>query len=136
MIAKSRVDMRTPEASKGARCYHRWRIGKCKVEMGAEIEVSSPGVLSGFHERSLAKLKKSVDHSSLDVDLLIVRDGISEEAISMLSDSGITTYRRFERGDLEILSRITGARILRDPVRASGEDLGVFTSGKESQLQV
>ncbi len=136
MIAKSRVDMGTPEASGGGTiAIIDGGLENAKLEMEAEIEVSSPGVLRGFHERSLAKLKKSVDHlSSLDVDLLIVRDGISEEAISMLSDSGITTYRRFERGDLEILSRITGARIIRDPARASGEDLGVFTSRKEESI--
>ena len=104
MIAKSRVDMGTPEASRGGTiAIIDGGLENAKLEMEAEIEVSSPGVLRGFHERSLANLKKSVDHiSSLGVDLLIVRDGISEEAISMLSDSGITAYRRFERGDLEI----------------------------------
>ena len=136
MIAKSRVDMGTPEASGGGTiAIIDGGLENAKLEMEAEIEVSSPGVLRGFHERSLAKLKNSVDHlSSLGVNLLIIRDGASEDAISMLSDSGITTYRRFERGDLEILSRITGARIIRDPARASMEDLGIFTGRKEESI--
>ena len=63
MIAKSRVDMGTPEASGGGTiAIIDGGLENAKLEMEAEIEVSSPGVLRGFHERALAKLKKSVDH--------------------------------------------------------------------------
>ena len=73
-------------------------LENAKLEMDAEIEVSSPGVLRGFHDRSLDKLREEIGHlSSLGVDLLIVKDGISDDAISMLSEAGITSYRRFER---------------------------------------
>jgi len=136
MIAKTRVDMGTPRSSgEGTIAIIDGGLENAKLEMEAEIEVSSPGVLRDFHERSIANLRKSVDHlSSLGVDLLIVRDGVSDEAVPMLSDKGITSYRRFERIDLEILSRITGARIIRDPLRISEEDLGTFTNREEESI--
>ena len=62
----------------------------------------------------LDKLREEISHlSSLGVDLLIVKDGISDDAISMLSEAGITSYRRFEREDLERLSKITGTSMVR-----------------------
>ena len=83
MIAKSRVDISTPSSSDGGIiAIIDGGLENAKLEMDAEIEVSSPGVLRGFHDRSLDKLREDVGHlSSLGVDLLIVRDGISDEAI-------------------------------------------------------
>ena len=136
MIAKTRVDIGTPESSMGGSvAIIDGGLENAKLEMEAEIEVNSLGVLKGFHERSIANLKRSIDHiSSLGVTLLIVREGISDEAVSIISDSGITAYRRFERSDLELLSKITGARIIRDPLRISEEDLGVFTNRREQPI--
>ena len=103
--------------------------------MDAEIEVSSPGVLKGFHDRSLDKLREEISHlSSLGVDLLIVKDGISDDAISMLSEAGITSYRRFEREALERLSKITGTSMVRRAARISQDDLGRFTGRREETV--
>tara|TARA_B100001173_G_scaffold312332_1_gene333011 strand:+ start:1479 stop:3092 length:1614 start_codon:yes stop_codon:yes gene_type:complete len=133
VIAKTRVDISTPISSEGGLiAIIDGGLENAKLEMDAEIEVSSPGILKGFHDRSIAKLRKCVDRlSSLGVDLLIVREGISDEAIPMLTEAGITCYRRFERDDLERLSKITGTRMIRDPNRISERDLGAFTGRSE-----
>ena len=49
----------------------------------------------------------------------------------MLTDAGITCYRRYDREDLELLSRITGAAMVRDARRVRAEDLGTYTSRSE-----
>ena len=136
MIAKTRVDISTPPSSEGGIiAIIDGGLENVKLEMDAEIEVSSPGVLKGFHDRSLDKLREEVSHlSSLGVDLLIVRDGISDDAISMLSEAGITSYRRFEREDLERLSKITGTSMVRRAARISQDDLGRFTGRREETV--
>ena len=63
--------------------------------------------------------------ASMDVALLIVRDGIDESASTMVTDAGISAYRRFEREDLEMLSRMTGASMARDSSRLKSEDVGI-----------
>ena len=136
MIAKTRVDISTPSSSDGGIiAILDGGLENAKLEMDAEIEVSSPGVLKGFHDRSLDKLREEISHlSSLGVDLLIVREGISDDAIPMLTEAGITSYRRFEREDLERLSKITGTRMVRRPIRISEDDLGRFTSRREETV--
>ena len=136
MIPKTRVDISTPSSSEGGIiAIIDGGLENVKLEMDAEIEVSSPGVLKGFHDRSLAKLREEVDHlSSLGVELLIVREGISDDAVSMLNEAGITSYRRFEREDLERLSKITGTRMVRRPIRISEDDLGRFTGRREETV--
>ncbi len=136
MIAKTRVDISTPSSSDGGIiAIIDGGLENVKLEMDAEIEVSSPGVLKGFHDRSIDKLREEVDHlSSLGVNLLIVKDGISDDAISMLSEAGITSYRRFEREDLERLSKITGSSMVRRATRVSEDDLGRFTCRREETV--
>ena len=136
MIAKTRVDISTPPSSEGGIiAIIDGGLENVKLEMDAEIEVSSPGVLKGFHDRSLDKLREEISHlSSLGVDLLIVKDGISDDAISMLSEAGITSYRRFEREDLERLSKITGTSMVRRAARISQDDLGRFTGRREETV--
>jgi len=136
MIAKTRVDISTPSSSDGGIiAIIDGGLENVKLEMDAEIEVSSPGVLKGFHDRSIDKLREEVGHlSSLGVNLLIVKDGISDDAISMLSEAGITSYRRFEREDLERLSKITGSSMVRRATRVSEDDLGRFTCRREETV--
>ena len=136
MIAKTRVDISTPPSSEGGIiAIIDGGLENVKLEMDAEIDISSPGVLKGFHDRSLDKLREEISHlSSLGVDLLIVKDGISDDAISMLSEAGITSYRRFEREDLERLSKITGTSMVRRAARISQDDLGRFTGRREETV--
>ncbi len=67
----------------------------------------------------------------MGVDLLVVREGIDDEAVSMLTDSGITAYRRFEREDMDLLSRITGATPIRKAEVLSADDIGSYSKRSE-----
>ena len=88
-----------------------------------------------FHERSRENMQKQVAHlSSLGVDLLVVRDGIADEAITQLTKAGIVAYRRFERSDMDLLSRITGARPVRNVSALGDDDLGAYSKRGEERI--
>jgi chaperonin GroEL (HSP60 family) len=106
-----------------------------KLETDASIEVSSLGIMQEFHERSRENMQKQVAHlSSLGVDLLVVRDGIADEAMPQLTKEGIVAYRRFDRSDMDLLSRITGARPARNVSSLREDDLGAYSKRSEERV--
>ena len=136
MLLKSRVDATSPENSDGGVvAIIDGGLEHAKLETDASIEVSSLGIMQEFHERSGENMQKQVTHlSSLGVDLLVVRDGIADEAISQLTKAGIVAYRRFERSDMDLLSRITGARPARSVSALGDEDLGTYSKRGEERI--
>tara|TARA_B100000945_G_scaffold77849_1_gene60118 strand:- start:15337 stop:16971 length:1635 start_codon:yes stop_codon:yes gene_type:complete len=136
MLLKSRVDVVTRANSEGGTiAIIDGGLEKPKLEINASIEISNPGTLQDFHSRSQQNMRKQVEHlKSLGVDLLVVRDGIDDEAIPMLTDSGITAYRRFEREDMDLLCRITGSRPIRKADDLSKADLGSYSKRSEERI--
>ena len=136
MLLKSRVDASSPEGSDGGVvAIIDGGLEHAKLETDASIEVNSLGVLQEFHERSRENMQKQVAHlSSLGVDLLVVRDGIADEVITQLTKAGIVAYRRFERSDMDLLSRITGARPARSVSGLDEEDLGTYSNRAEERI--
>ena len=136
ILLKSRVDATSPENSDGGVvAIIDGGLEHAKLETDASIEVSSLGIMQEFHERSGENMQKQVMHlSSLGVDLLVVRDGIADEAISQLTKAGIVAYRRFERSDMDLLSRITGARPVRSVSTLGDEDLGTYSKREEERI--
>jgi len=136
ILPKSRVDIHMSEAIDGGLiAILDGGLEQRTLEMSASIEIDSPGALTAFHERKIEGLRNQINHlSKLGVSLLIVRDGISDEAINMLTFHGITAYRRFERPDLELLSVITGAKISRELTEISPDDLGNFSTHYEKGI--
>ncbi|MBP72278.1 MAG: hypothetical protein CMA70_01655 [Euryarchaeota archaeon] len=136
ILLKSRVDETSPENSDGGVvAIIDGGLEHAKLETNASIEVSSLGIMQEFHERSRENMQKQVMHlSSLGVDLLVVRDGIADEAIAQLTKSGIVAYRRFDRSDMDLLSRITGARPARSVSALGGEDLGTYSKRGEKRI--
>ncbi|MGY8702959.1 MAG: TCP-1/cpn60 chaperonin family protein, partial [Candidatus Poseidoniales archaeon] len=99
------------------------------------IEVTNTGSLREFHDRSLIKIRKLVEHlTSLNIDLLIVRDGVAEDATSSLTKAGITVYRRLERQDIELLSKMTGANLIRNPLKIKDSDVGSYAKRNEKLI--
>ena len=133
VLPKSRMDVASPADSDGGRiAIIDGGMESPELELDASIEVTSTEALRGFHERSRERMREQVDLlASLEIDLLVVRDGIAEDATTMLTDAGITCYRRYDREDLELLSRITGAAMVRDARRVRAEDVGTYTSRSE-----
>lgn len=136
ILLKSRVDATSPENSDGGVvAIIDGGLEHAKLETDASIEVSSLGIMQEFHERSGENMQKQVTHlSSLGVDLLVVRDGIADEAIAQLTKAGIVAYRRFERSDMDLLSRITGARPVRSVSTLGDEDLGTYSKREEERI--
>lgn len=136
MLLKSRVDATSPENSDGGVvAIIDGGLEHAKLETDASIEVSSLGIMQEFHERSRENMQKQVTRlSSLGVDLLVVRDGIDDEAISLMTKAGIVAYRRFERSDMDLLSRITGARPARSVSALGDEDLGTYSKRGEERI--
>ena len=136
VLAKTRVDRNLPSSSSNGKIVILdGSLENKKLELEAGIEVNSLGVMKDFHERNnkyLQKIINSLEH--LEVQLLIVRDGIADEAIPILSKAGITAYRRFEREDLERLSRITGADIIRNIEKIEKRNLGSYSSRSEEDI--
>jgi len=133
VLAKSRMDVASPASSDAGRIVIiDGGLESPSLEFEASIEVTDVGTLQEFHDRAQRRMREQVESlASLGVDLLVVRDGIDELASTMLTDAGITAYRRFERQDLEILSRMTGAGMVRDPSRVKSEDVGTYESRGE-----
>ena len=136
MLLKSRVDSTSPENSDGGVvAIIDGGLEHAKLETEASIEVSSLGIMQEFHERSRENMQKQVAHlSSLGVDLLVVREGISDEAITQLTKEGIVAYRRFDRSDMDLLSRITGARPARNVSSLREDDLGAYSKRSEERV--
>ena len=136
MLLKSRVDSTSPENSDGGVvAIIDGGLEDTKLETDASIEVSSLGIMQEFHERSRENMQRQVSHlSSLGVDLLVVRDGIADEAITQLTKAGIVAYRRLERSDMDLLSRITGARQTRRVGDLGEGDLGAYSKRSEERI--
>ena len=133
VLPKSRMDMASSADSDGGRiAIIDGGMESPQLDFEASIEVISADALRGFHERARERMRAQVDLlSSLAVDLLVVRDGIAEDAATLLTDAGITAYRRYEREDLERLARITGSAMVRDARRITDEDIGTYSSRSE-----
>ena len=133
VLPKSRMDMASSADSDGGRiAIIDGGMESPQLDFEASIEVISADALRGFHERGRERMRAQVDLlSSLAVDLLVVRDGIAEDAATLLTDAGITAYRRYEREDLERLARITGSAMVRDARRITDEDIGTYSSRSE-----
>ncbi len=136
MLAKRRLDKRTPATGgKGRIMLLDGGISPRSPAIGARIKVTDPGALARFLAKERGDMQQRVDAvAALDCDLLVVRDGIDDDAISMLREAGIVTYRRVERDDLDLLARATGASLVRDPLRATEADLGDYESRSESKI--
>ena len=137
VLRKQRLDFTTPSSSHGGViAIVDGGLENTELELDAQIEIQSTGVLAGFHQRKLEKLRQKVARlTELGVELLCVRDGIADEVVPMLKEAGITAYRRFEREDLERLSILTGATMIRTVNRLSKEDIGHYKSRSEEKIE-
>ena len=136
MLRKQRLDFTTDGHSNGGKiAIIDGGLENRELELDAQIEIRSTGVLSGFQERKSAKLAEQVASlSSLGVDLICVRDGIADEATPLLKEAGITAYRRFEQEDLERLSILTNAKMVRDVNRISADDVGDYSKRSADKI--
>ena len=111
-------------------------MDKRKPEIEANLKITSLGAIDAFHARDTADLQARVDAlKAANIDCLVARDGIEEEAHAMLAAAGILAYRRVERPEIEHICRATGARPLFDIEDIQEEDVGHFASIREEKWQ-
>tara|TARA_B100000214_G_scaffold231396_2_gene168763 strand:- start:46084 stop:47679 length:1596 start_codon:yes stop_codon:yes gene_type:complete len=136
VVRKKRLDSSTPKDSETGRIVVLdGGFEPLSLELDAQIEINDTGVISGFQKRKITHLERMVKSLKDNaVDLLCVRDGISDEAIPMLRDAGITSYRRFEREDLERICILTGSSMIRDMNRLKKSDTGSYLSRFETKI--
>ena len=107
-----------------------------ELSLDASIRITEPGMLARFIERQKKELQDRVQTiADVGTNLLIVRDGVNDDAIPMLRKAGIVTYRRVERDDLELIARACGASIIRDTRAIDSDCLGDFESIKEESWE-
>ena len=111
-------------------------IEKRRPEMEASLKITNLGAIDAFHARETADLQARVDAlKAANIDCLVARDGIEEEAHAMLAKAGILSYRRVERPEIEHLCRATGARPVFDVQDILDDDVGHFNSIREEKWQ-
>ena len=109
---------------------------KRKPEIEASLKITSLGAIDAFHARDSADLQARVDAlKAANIDCLVARDGIEDEAHAMLAAAGILAYRRVERPEIEHLCRATGARPVFDLEDIDDDDVGHFNSIREEKWQ-
>ena len=109
-------------------------IEKRKPEIESSLKITNTGALEAFHARERAGLQARIDSlKEANIDCLVTRDGIEEEAHAMLAAAGILAYRRVERPEIEHLCRATGARPVFDVEAIQDEDVGKFASIREEK---
>ncbi|MEE2759705.1 MAG: thermosome subunit alpha [Candidatus Thermoplasmatota archaeon] len=107
-----------------------------KPELEASLKITNLGAIEEFHSRARAELQSQIDIlKHANIDCLVARDGIEEEAHSMLSAAGILSYRRIERPEIEHICRATGARPVYNFDSIQEEDVGRFESIREEKWQ-
>ena len=107
-----------------------------KPEIEASLKITNLGAIDEFHARARAELQSKIDAlKTANIDCLVARDGIEEEAHAMLSAAGILAYRRVERPEIEHLCRATGARPVYNFDELQEDDIGRFESIREKKWQ-
>jgi len=137
VLAKQKVHREMPERSEGGKVLILdGGIERRSPAIEASLRITQPGAIQAFHTREREELARKVQVlADAGVALLIVRDGIEDDAHVMLADAGIIAYRRVEREDLEHIARATGATPLHDVDNVRSEDLGAFTELREEKWE-
>lgn len=137
VLRKTRLDSQTPNRLDGGKVLLLdGGLDPKELSVNASIRITEPGMMARFLQRQKLEMKERVDAiAEAGIDLLIVRDGIHEDAIPMLRNAGIVTYRRVERIDLELIARACGARIVRDVQGIRSESIGEFNSVNEERWE-
>ncbi len=132
-IAKSRVHSEMPDKySEGNILLIDGGVEKRKPVIDAKLNVTSTGVIEAFRQAESKSLQSQIDNIiKIGCNILVVKEGMDEEARQALAKAGIIAYRRVERADLEILANSCNATLVRDAKHATKENLGEFISSRE-----
>lgn len=107
-------------------------IEKRNTVIDAKIKITEAGMLEAFRNKESEMLAQQVEEViALGVDILVCKDGIDDQARSLLEAAGITAYRRVHRSDMDALSRAVGSHPVHSTATATEDDLGHFNSSRQ-----
>jgi len=105
-----------------------------ELSINASLKITSAGMIEEFKKQEVEKIKQEVEKiSKLGVDILVCKEGICDEGIRELVNSGIIAYRRVEKRDLEILAKATGATIAKNANTCNKNHIGKFEQSREEK---
>lgn len=104
-------------------------------ENDAKIQITSPEQLSAFIEQEETQLKKMVDKiKESGANLVFCQKGIDDLAEHFLAKNNISAIKRVKQSDIELLAKVSGAKIISRINDLSEKDLGYF--GKVSEKKI
>ncbi|WEL19829.1 thermosome subunit alpha [Candidatus Nanohalococcus occultus] len=106
-----------------------------ETETDAEINISDPSQMKNFVEQEEQQLKEMVESiAESGADVVLCQKGIDDMAQHYLAKEGIFAARRVSSGDLDKLSKATGANIVTSINDIEKADLGRAGSVKERKV--
>ena len=104
------------------------------LSINASLKITSAGMIEEFKKQEVNRIKSEISEiAKLGINVLVCKDGISDEGIRELEKLGIAAYRRVEKNDLELLAKATGATISNNPQTCSKQHVGNFKRSREEK---
>ncbi|MDT7862214.1 MAG: thermosome subunit alpha [Saccharolobus sp.] len=96
-----------------------------KTEISMKLGITDPRQMKSYIDEQTAYIKQMVDKiRNLGVKLFISQKDIDEIASYLMAKNGIIAVKNVKRGDVELLSRATGAKIISSIKDVNENDLG------------
>jgi chaperonin GroEL (HSP60 family) len=106
-----------------------------ETETDAELNISDPSQLKSFVEQEEGQLKEMVEQlDEAGADVVLCQKGIDDIAQHYLAKKGILAVRRVSTGDMDKLSKATGANLITSLDDIEASDLG--SAGKVRQKKI
>jgi archaeal chaperonin len=106
-----------------------------KTEVTARIQIQDPTQLQAFLDEEEGMIRKMVEKvKKSGANVLICQKGIDDIAQHFLAKEGIYTVRRAKKGDIEKLSKATGAKIVANLDGLTSKDLGNAGNVEEKKI--
>ncbi|MFH1637658.1 MAG: thermosome subunit alpha [Candidatus Woesearchaeota archaeon] len=136
VLDKERVHSSMPKAVKNAKILLLNSALEIKgSETDAKIQITDPTKLQSFVDQEEKIIKQMCDKIiATGANVVVCQKGIDDMAQYFLAKAGIYAVRRVKKGDIEKLSRSTGASIVTNIKEASKKDLG--NAGVVEELKV
>ncbi|MCL7410254.1 MAG: thermosome subunit alpha [Methanosarcinaceae archaeon] len=126
VIDRDRVHPNMPDSVENAKILIlSTPIEHKKTDKTSEIKITSPGQMQLFLDQEEKMLKDSVDKViKSGATAVFCQKGIDDLAQHYLAKAGIYALRRVKKGDLDQLSKATGANIIQSLDEITDADLG------------
>lgn len=125
-IDKNVVESEMPKDVKNAKiALLQYPIDARELQNDAKIKLTTPGEYQGYLDKEEEMLKEEVQTIvDAGANVLFNNKKISDLGQHFLTKAGILTAKRVKAGDLERLSKATGAKIVNNIRELTSDDLG------------